>query len=83
MAVICFREAGAIVNDCIAITTYEFPAAENIFSDEKCNLLTLTTFTSIINTAVKLGYISEKEKKVVLDWNKDAPNWAAKHRIAA
>jgi orotate phosphoribosyltransferase len=78
-AVLAVREAGADVDDCIAITTYEFPSAAELFAKEKCRLLTLTDFTTIINTAAKLGYIQESDKTVVLEWNKDAPAWGKKH----
>lgn len=80
-AVLAVREAGAKVDDCVAITTYEFPNSEKLFSGQNCNLYTLTDFTAIINKAAELGYITQEEKKAVLEWNKDAPNWAAKHGI--
>jgi orotate phosphoribosyltransferase len=80
-AVLAVKEFGGVVTDCLAITTFEFPATAQIFEDENCRLLTLTNFTAIINKAVEMGYISNEEKRIVLEWNKDAPNWAAKHNI--
>jgi len=78
-AVKALRDEGGIVEDCIAITTYEFENANKLFKEANCALHTLTNFTTIINQAAELGYIDEEEKKMVLEWNKDAPNWAKKY----
>lgn len=78
-AVLAAREAGGVVTDCVAITTYEFPNAKKLFDDEKCNLYTLTGFTAIIGKAAEMRYITQDEKKIVLEWNKDAENWAKKY----
>ena len=77
-AVLAAREAGGIVSDCIAITTYEFDLAGEKFKECECNLYTLSGFKEIIETAVEMDYIKEDEKETVLEWNKDSEGWASK-----
>jgi orotate phosphoribosyltransferase len=80
-AIQAVRENGGIVDDCIAISTYEFIKAQEDFNDIDCNIFTLTNFTTLINTAVDINYINSIDREKVLDWNKDAPNWAKKYGI--
>lgn len=78
-AVEAVREFGGIVENCIAITTYEFEKTINAFKEAKCNLITLTDFTTLINKAAEMGYIEETEKNIVLEWNKNASEWGKKY----
>jgi len=78
-AVKSVRDSGGIVTDCIAITTYEFEKADNLFEEAKCNLYTLTDFTTLIEKAAELNYIDEAEKDIVLEWNKNSEEWSKKH----
>jgi orotate phosphoribosyltransferase len=75
-AVRVVREAGGIAEACIAITTYEFSEADALFAKERCRLITLTDFTSIIEQAVEMQYLSAKDKERVLEWSKSPKNWA-------
>ncbi len=75
------REAGAVVNDCLSVTTYELDKAKKAFSDADCNAYSLTNFTEIVGAAEKMKYINEKEKNIILEWNKDPQNWAGKHGL--
>jgi len=74
-AVEAVRGAGGIVEDCIAVFTYELPKSIKTFSEGKCNLFTLTGFSTLIETAEKEEYISEEEKQKALEWNSDSQNW--------
>ncbi len=75
-AVDSIRQAGGVVEDCLAIFTYEMQKAVDQFSEYKCNLHTLSQFSVLAEEAVKQSYIQEEEKEVVLSWNKDPENWA-------
>ncbi|MBT3464992.1 orotate phosphoribosyltransferase [archaeon] len=81
IAVDAIRDANCVVNDCIAITTYEFEKAKTAFSETKCNIYTLTDFTSLIEMASDDGIIDSADKDLVLKWNKDALNWAKHNNI--
>lgn len=77
-AVEAVREAGGIVEDCIAIFTYQLEKAINKFNEAKCNLITLTNFSTLVEVAVENKYIKPEEKLMILSWNKDPENWANK-----
>ncbi|WP_423063497.1 orotate phosphoribosyltransferase [Candidiatus Paracoxiella cheracis] len=72
---IALREAGALVNDCVAIFTYQLKKAHDAFADADIHLKTLSDFSTLIDVAAKEGYISDKEKSQVLAWNKDPVKW--------
>jgi len=69
------RKHGAEVKTCLAIFTYELPKAKKWFAEEKCELFTLSNFTTLIKQAVKEKYITQKEKTVALKWNKNPDKW--------
>jgi len=71
------REAGAVVQDCLAITSYGFKEAVTNFKKEKVRLHTLTTFAQILPLAVKQGLLSEEERRVVEEWLSDPWEWGA------
>lgn len=77
-AVEAVREAGGIVEYCIAIFTYQLEKAINKFNERKCNLITLTNFSTLVEVAVENEYIKPEEKSIVFSWNKDPENWANK-----
>lgn len=71
------REAGGIVEDCIAIFTYELPQATQGFSDAKVHCHALTNFSTLLETAEKLGYINSDELEEAQNWNKNPEKWKA------
>ena len=81
VAVEAGRNENCIVTDCVAITTYEFEKAKTAFKEAKCSIYTLTDFTSLIEMASENGYIDAADKNLVLEWNKDAANWAKNNNM--
>ncbi len=77
-AVEAIREARGIANDCIAIFTYEMEKSIKKFEEGKCNLFTLSNFSTLIKTAVENNFINEKEMQPALDWSKDPSGWGKK-----
>lgn len=74
-AVSAVRENGGMVEDCVAIFTYEMEKAKNGFKESKCNLFTLSDFTTLIEVATEENYIKEEDKAKVLEWNKNPQEW--------
>ena len=74
-AVRAVKEAGAIVEDCVAIFTYEMEKANEEFAKENCRLLALSNFSELIEEAVKSGYIENKDIELVKEWNKNPEKW--------
>lgn len=77
-AIEAVREIGGVVSDCVAITTYEQPAAQQKFADAKVHLYTLTNLSTIVEVAVASGYLQEKDRETVLSWSQDAAEWGKK-----
>jgi orotate phosphoribosyltransferase len=74
-AVRALREAGCEVLGMVAVFTYEFKKASDGFAAEKCKLDTLSNYTSLIDTAVKSGYIGEAEVETLRKWRVDPSVW--------
>lgn len=72
------REAGGMVTDCMAIFNYELEKAKNRFMEADCNVITLSSFSTLINIAGKNDYIDKDVIDKVLEWRKDPAAWGKK-----
>ena len=71
------RDKGGIVDNCIAIFTYEMEKSKNNFEAANVQLHTLTNFTSLIKTAVQKKYIEKGHLAHIMDWKKHPEGWVA------
>lgn len=76
------RDSGAIVNDCIAIVSYDFPEAKHAFVNANVQLHTLTTFPIILAEAQALGLVDEAQAHLVTDWLQDPHGWAKRQGLS-
>jgi orotate phosphoribosyltransferase len=74
-AVKALRDAGCEVLGMVAIFTYEFKKATEAFTAENCRLNTLCNYTTLIETAVKTGYITESDVETLKKWRVDPSVW--------
>jgi len=74
-AVKALRNAGCQVLGMVAIFTYEFRKASDAFSTEGCDLQTLTNYSTLVETAVSSGYISQAEVETLKQWRLDPAGW--------
>jgi orotate phosphoribosyltransferase len=74
-AVKALRAAGCEVLGMVAIFTYEFKKASDGFAAEKCNLNTLCNYSTLIDTAVKAGYVTESDVETLKKWREDPAVW--------
>src|SRR5450759_527386 len=74
-AVNALREAGCDVLGMVAIFTYEFKKAVDAFANEKCKLNTLSNYSTLVETAVKTGYIGKAEVETLKKWRLDPAGW--------
>ncbi|RIX59307.1 orotate phosphoribosyltransferase [Paenibacillus nanensis] len=65
------REAGAEVCAVLAIFTYQFENAARSFAEEGFELETLSNYTALIETAVKLGKVAESDVAALQSWRQD------------
>ena len=45
--------------------------------EEKVNLVTLTNYEAVLDSALKTGYINEEDVPVLDNWRKDPAHWEA------
>jgi orotate phosphoribosyltransferase len=76
------RDAGALVNDVIAIVSYGFAEAKEAFGRAGVQLHTLTRFDVITQAAMEMGHFGPEEKTLVDDWLRDPRGWATRRGIA-
>ena len=55
------RNAGGVVNNCLAIFTYGLEKSDQKFSQAGCRLLCITDFATLVNVAKENGYVSPEE----------------------
>lgn len=67
------RDARAIVEDCISITSYGFADLETV------NLYSLVEFSTILQVALEQSRLTEATRKMVEDWFREPSGWAARH----
>lgn len=74
-AVDALRHYGCEVIGMVASYTYGFPVSVKAFDDAKVKLVTLTDYESVVQQALKTGYISEADVEVLHEWRKDPEHW--------
>ena len=55
---------------CISIFNYGFSKSADAFTNAKIPLYSLTEFITLVNMAVEIKYISQEEKKILLEWQR-------------
>lgn len=74
-AVKALREEGCDVLGMLAIFTYGFAEAAENFAKANCELETLGNYNSLVDMAVKEGYIHENELETLRTWRKSPGIW--------
>lgn len=69
------REAGAVVNDCVAIFTYALTSATVNINAAKLNVHTLSNFKTLLNVALQQNVINQSESDLALAWSEDPEHW--------
>jgi len=72
------RAEGAIVTDCLAITSYSFAEADQAFAAAGVKLHVLSGFTTILASALEQKIFTAADYEVVSDWLRDPHGWAAR-----
>ena len=69
------KREGADVLGVAAIFTYELPKGATNFNTAQLPLVTLTNYTTLVQTALEEGYISEDDLALLTAWKHDPENW--------
>jgi orotate phosphoribosyltransferase len=73
------RAEGAVVSDCLAIISYNFPEAVERFEKAGIRLHAATTFHAVLESALERKMIDEAGAAVVRDWLEEPRLWAKRH----
>lgn len=74
-AIEALREAGLDVKGLVSIFTYDFEIAKKNFEAANCPYETLTDYHSLIEKAVALDYVSEKDMESLKSWRENPSEW--------
>jgi orotate phosphoribosyltransferase len=74
-AVKALQEVQCNVKGMVAIFTYQLPAALESFEKEKCKLITLADYDTMISRARENGYIKDSDYDSLKEWRKDPKKW--------
>lgn len=69
------RDAGGVINDCLAIVTYDMQDARETFERGGLSLYTLTNLTSLVKVAKRRGMLSNSQATAISTWQKNPWNW--------
>jgi orotate phosphoribosyltransferase len=80
-AVEAVREANGSCDWCLAIFSYGFDRAEEIFSalQPPCQIRSLLTFDTLLDEASAGGHLSDEQISLLAEWREDPFNWGEKH----
>lgn len=74
-AVEAIRNAGCEVIGMAAIFTYGFPVAARKFKSAQVELITLSNYNAILETALETNYIKPEDLETLQEWRKDPASW--------
>ena len=78
-AIEALRAEGAVVSDCLAIISYDFPEAVHLFAMSGVRLHATTTFEAVLESALAQGIIDQAGAENVQEWLSAPRAWAKKH----
>lgn len=75
------KAEGAIVEDCLAITSFGIDETTKLFEKENVTCHELLAFTLVLEKAVEMGKIDEEKKLLLIDWLANPWTWAARNGL--
>ena len=72
------RNAGCEVNGIVTVFDFEFPLAIKRFNKENIPLESLVTYTSMIDVAREIHYLSADDVETLREWREDPASWIPK-----
>lgn len=75
-AVDALNEKDLDIMGMVAIFSYGFDVAINNFKKADVNLVTLSDYSSLIQTATEMGYVTENNSKTLNLWRQDPKKWS-------
>lgn len=78
-AVAALRDSGAIVTDCLGITSFDIDDTRRAFAQAGVKFYTMLPFKAILDTAVQMKQINTQQRAQIDQWLADPWPWAAQH----
>lgn len=77
------KAEGAIVTDCLAITSFGIDETRRLFDRLGVACHEMINFTKVIDKAVEMDRLSAEDREKLNDWLSSPWTWAARHAISA
>lgn len=77
-AVEAIREAGCEPIGLISVFNFEFPLAAQRFNKENLPVVNLLTYTSMLEVARDIHYLSDSDVETLREWREDPSSWTPK-----
>lgn len=74
-AVDALRDAGCDVKGMVAIFTYGFDVADENFKNNKCDIIALSDYDTLITQALKTKYITKNDIETLKAWKENPGAW--------
>jgi orotate phosphoribosyltransferase len=74
-AVKALRDAQVNIKGMVAIFSYGFETASTNFEAEKVSLYSLSNYENLLDQALKIKYITAKEKEILTNWSANPSEW--------
>ena len=81
-AVEAIRNAGCEVIGMAAIFTYGFPVAARKFKSAQVELITLSNYNAMLETALETNYIKPEDLETLQEWRKDPASWQGPNNLS-
>lgn len=78
-SVYAIRGRNGIVNNALALYSYDFPETRQAFELAECELDPLLTYDTLIEAMVERGELKSKDVQRLEEWRADPFNWGEKH----
>ncbi len=75
------RNYGCEVVGMVCLFNYQFPMAVKRFREADVNLVSLCTYSTMLEAAEEINYISPSEAEALREWRKDPAIWAPENII--
>jgi orotate phosphoribosyltransferase len=79
-AVKALRDAGCKVRGMISVFTYGFKQAEENFRNEKCRVISLCGYETLIDKAVESNYITGTDLHTLRAWREQPEAWGMEYK---
>ena len=74
-AVEALTGAGCVVKGMVAIFSYNLDIAKKSFENEKCRLINLSDYDTLVQKALESNYITDEDMRSLIQWRENPSKW--------